>query len=221
MSLAKNMAPPPPRGRDSERTKRDILMAAMDEFSEFGDGSARIDRIARRAGANKALIYTYFGNKEDLYAAVLREAYAQIRHGERALDLDHMAPEEAMRALVRFTLAHFRANPWFLRLLNTENQRNGQTIRTLTDVSALHSPLVALIRSILRRGEETGVFRTGIDPVQLYVSIASLFYFPLSNVHTLSAIFQTDIGGGEWIAERGAHAEEMILGFLMHRTGTP
>jgi AcrR family transcriptional regulator len=57
--------------RDAEDTKRRLLEAAAQEFAERGIAGARIDRIAAAAQANKALIYAYFGNKEDLFDAVV------------------------------------------------------------------------------------------------------------------------------------------------------
>lgn len=61
----------PQRKRDSEATKERLLQAAIEEFSAHGLAGARIDEIAARAGANKRLIYNYFGSKDDLFDAVL------------------------------------------------------------------------------------------------------------------------------------------------------
>ena len=72
---------------------------------------ARIDRIAAASGMSKPMIYSYFGDKDDLYAAALREAYVQIREGERTLNLSNLAPSDAIRALVEFTLDHFIEKP--------------------------------------------------------------------------------------------------------------
>ena len=50
----------------------------------------------------------------------------------------------------------------------------------------MNSPLIATLAQFLERGRKEGSFRGGVDPVQLYVSIAGLSYFYLSNSHTLS-----------------------------------
>ena len=71
--------------RDSERSRAAVLAAAMKEFAESGYGGARIDKVAERAGVNKQLIYYYFGNKDDLYLAVLDSAYSALRSAEAAL----------------------------------------------------------------------------------------------------------------------------------------
>lgn len=199
--------------RNAERSRRAILDAALVEFSEFGHAGARIDNVAERAGVSKPLIYSYFGDKEDLYAAALREAYVQIRAGERTLDLDNKDPETAIRALVSFTLHHFRSAPWFISMLNTENLRGGSAIRRIEDVSEIQSPLIEELRKVLQRGVREGVFRPNVDPIELYITIASLFYFPLSNRHTLSAVFGCTITD-DWLDQRRVDAEEMVIRFL-------
>lgn len=199
--------------RDADRSRRAILDAALEEFSGLGHAGARIDAIAARAGVSKPLIYSYFGDKDALYMAALREAYVQIRAGENALDLDSMDPEAAIRALVAFTLGHFRAKPWFVSMLNTENLRGGTTIRAMRDAGEIQSPLVARLGTILARGEAAGIFRAGVDPVDLYIAIASLCYFPISNRHTLRVVFGCPIDA-DWLARRERDAAEMVLGFL-------
>ena len=68
------------------KTRQKILEAATQEFARYGLGGARVDRIATRAGANKRMLYYYFGDKDELFLAVLEESYAQIRGAERELD---------------------------------------------------------------------------------------------------------------------------------------
>jgi len=183
---APELATAPQRQRDAARTKATILKAARDEFCEQGLNGARVDAIAARAKANKRLLYHYFGNKEALYSAVLLDAYQEIRLGERQLSLGQYDPVEAMDRLVRFTFRHFLANPWFPRLLAVENLQNARFLKKIKDIPALHSPLVAELKDILQRGSASGVFRTDVDPMQLYISIAGLGYFYVSNMKTLS-----------------------------------
>ncbi len=202
--------------RDAERSRRAILDAALEEFAELGHAGARIDSIAARAGVSKPLIYSYFGDKDALYLAALREAYVQIRAGENELELDSKDPEAAIRALVGFTLEHFRSKPWFVSMLNTENLRGGASIREMGDAGEIQSPLVARLRKILERGAAAGLFRAGIDPVDLYISIAALCYFPISNRHTLRVVFNCPIDAA-WLARRERDAAEMVLDYLRPR----
>jgi AcrR family transcriptional regulator len=201
------------RKRNPEVTRAAILQAALEEFSAAGHSGARMDRIARRAGVSKPMIYDYFGDKNALYAAALREAYLQIRTGEARLQLDTLAPDEAIRALVRFTMDHFYRNPWFIRMLNTENLMGGETVRALEDAYEIQSLLLERVAEILRRGRAQGVFRARIEPVELYIFVASVCWFPISNMHTLRAVFRAPISE-EWLAEHAGRAAEMILTYL-------
>lgn len=202
-----------PRRRNAEASRSSILQAALVEFSTQGYDGARVDNVAVRAGVSKPLIYDYFGDKEALYAAALLEAYVQIREGEKKLDLDGLDPAEAIRKLVTFTLEHFRRNPWFISILNTENLRGGATINQIHDAAGVQSDLVKKIRRILVEGERQGRFRVGIDPVELYFFIASLCYFPLSNIHTLRSVFQRPLDDA-WLDRHAIEAGDMIIRYL-------
>ncbi|HLS87548.1 MAG TPA: TetR/AcrR family transcriptional regulator [Burkholderiales bacterium] len=197
--------------RDPERTRRRILEAATSEFARHGLGGARVDRIAALARVNKRMLYHYFGAKEDLFLAVLEESYARIRAAERSLDLEHKDPREALRRLVAFTWRYFLEHPEFMTLLNSENLHKGRHVARSRRVREIHSPLVGTLRHILRRGEREGLFRRGVDPVQLYISIAGECYFYLSNRFTLSRIFGRDLMHPRALAARARHNASMIL----------
>ena len=200
--------------RNPERTREQILDAARTEFSGKGLGGARVDEIARRAGANKRMLYHYFGNKDDLFLAVLEDAYARIRRAEGALKLENLDPEEGMRRLVDFTFTFIAGNPWFVRLLDSENLHQARHLQKSATVRRMHFPLAGVIGDLLRRGHAAGVFRDGVDAVQLYISMAGLAYFYFSNIHTLSTIFGRDLMDAAALAERRRHAAEVILGYL-------
>lgn len=206
--------PAAPSPRDADASRARILAAATQEFSRHGLSGARVDGIAARAKANKRMLYYYFGGKDALFLAVLEAAYERIRGEERQLDLSARPPVEGMRELVTFTWRHFLAHPEFISLLATENLHRAKHLRRSTRIRSLHSPLVAMISDLLARGVRQGVFRTGVDPVQLYVSIAALGYFYLSNAYTLSAIFGRDLTAAEAKDERIAHVVDLVLGAL-------
>ena len=203
-----------PGSRDPERTRQKILAAATEEFARHGLGGARVDRIAARAGANKRMLYYYFRHKDNLFLASLERCYADIRAAERSLDLDHLEPRKALQRLVEFTWNYYLRHPEFLTLLNSENLHRARHLKRSRDIAAMHSPLIALLRDLLLRGERAGTFRKGVDPVQLYISIAALGYFYLSNRHTLSTIFERDLLAPKSKAERLKHMSELVLGYL-------
>jgi len=200
--------------RNPARNQERILKAATGEFARFGLGGARVDRIAARAGANKRMLYYYYGNKEDLFLAVLEASYARIRRAEMGLHLLDLDPVQGMRRMVEFTWNYYLKHPEFLTLLNSENLHRARHLKRSRDIAAMHSPLIALLRDLLLRGERAGKFKKGVDPVQLYISIAALGYFYLSNRHTLSTIFERDLLAPKSKAERLKHMTELVLGYL-------
>lgn len=200
--------------RNPVRNQERILQAATEEFARYGLGGARVDRIAARAGANKRMLYYYYGNKEDLFLAVLEDSYAHIRRAELGLRLQDLDPVQGVRRLVEFTWDYYLKHPEFLTLLNSENLHRARHLKRSRDIAAMHSPLIALLRDLLQRGERAGKFRKGVDPVQLYISIAALGYFYLSNRHTLSTIFERDLLAPREKAGRLRHMVELVLGYL-------
>jgi AcrR family transcriptional regulator len=202
------------RGRDPERTRARILDAATREFARYGLGGARVDRIAASAGANKRMLYYYFGDKDALFQAVLEHSYESIRNAEQELNLLDVDPVEGVARLVAFTWHYYIAHPEFLTLLNSENLHRGKHLKGSRRIRATNSPLIATLDEILARGVRGGTFRPGIDALQLYISIAGLSYFYLSNNHTLSAVFGRELSTPDARAERLAHMIELVVGSL-------
>ncbi|WP_407175999.1 TetR/AcrR family transcriptional regulator [Bradyrhizobium sp. STM 3562] len=200
--------------RDPEGMRLRILEAAKQEFAAHGLAGARVDRIAANAGANKRMLYYHVGNKENLYLAVLEGAYEKIRAEERGLDLEHLDPPEAIKRLIEFTWNYFLRNPEFLALLNTENLQRARHLKRSTNVKSLHSPFVEMIRTVVTRGVESGDFQVAVDPVQLYISIAALAFFYLSNSATLSVIFGRDLLSQQAKEERLDHMVGLVLAAL-------
>ena len=208
-------AGPERRTRDRERTRGAILEAARAAFARSGLGGARVDEIAEAAGANKRMLYYYFGQKEDLFLAVLERAYEKIRGEEQNLNLTQVEPTEAIRRLIAFTWNYYIENPSFPILLNSENLHRARHLKRSSRVRTLHSPFVATIADVLERGAKSGLFRAGVDPIQLYISIAGISYFYLSNNHTLSTIFDRDLMAPKARLERLSHMTDVVLGYLV------
>jgi AcrR family transcriptional regulator len=200
--------------RDPARTRAVILSAATQEFAARGLTGARVDAIAKRARVNKRMIYHYFGGKDGLYLAVLEATYEAIRAAEQDLHLTDRDPVDGMRELVLFTWRYFIAHPEFLSLLGTENLHQAAYLKRSKRIRELHSPLVGGISALLERGAAARVFRAGVDPVELYITIAALGFFYLSNRHTLSTIFGRDLSGRQSLKARERHIVDVVLGYL-------
>ncbi len=205
------------RERNADRTQQAILRAATQEFSSAGLNGARMERIAAVAGVNKRLVYYYFESKELLFLSVLEDTYARIRAAERVLKLENLDPATAVRRLIEFTWHYYIENPEFLTLLNSENLHKARHLQRSSQIQEMNSPLVQLLSDVVERGQKDGLFRGGVDPVQLYISIASLCYFYLSNNHTLSTIFGRDLLAPTALSERLSHMTEVIMGYLLRK----
>ena len=203
-----------PAKRNPERTKELIHQAALAEFSEMGYGGARVDTIAKRAGVNKRMLYHYYGSKDDLFLYVLERAYEKIRSHEAMLDLGNLNPEQAVKELVTFTFRYHRDNPEFMRLLNNENLYKAEHIKQSKKIRQMHSPFVDMMKDVLLRGERVGHFRANVDPVQFYITVASVAYFYLSNIYTLSTIFGRKLHSKDELDKRLEHCVEVVLGYL-------
>ena len=202
------------RTNDPERTMADILVVATQEFSEKGLAGARIDVIAEAMRTSKRMIYYYFGSKEGLYIAVLEEAYRRIRAIEADLHLDDLAPEAALRKLVGFTVDYQLANPDFIRLVMTENIHRGEYLAQSTAIHKLNVPAIEGLRKVYERGVAEGVFRAGLEAIDLHMSISALSVFNVANRHTFSLIFQREMETPAALAARRESITEMVVRFV-------
>jgi len=207
------------RKRDPEGMQRKILEAATEEFANHGFGGARVERISRRAHTVDRMLYYYFGSKEKLFRTVLEQAYEQLGEAEQQLALSTTPPREAMEALIRFTWDYYCAHPEFIRLLNSENQHRGQHLKKSTRVSQLSFPLLTILSELLERGAQAGVFRKHIDAVQIYVTIAALGYFYLSNRYTLSRFLSRDLMEEKQRTAWLEHMTRVVLEHVCEREG--
>jgi AcrR family transcriptional regulator len=200
--------------RDPDRTVQSILEAATAEFTAKGIAGARVDAIAERAGVNKRMLYHYFGDKNGLYLAALESAYTAIRTAERGLAFDLDDPKGAVTLLVRFTFNYFVERPEFLALLAAENLERAANLKNSKAIAMIQSPFMSTLGQILERGVEHGEFRPGVDPVDLYITIASLAAFYVSNRWTLSTAFNRDLTTPERMEHWVRHIEQVVLGSL-------
>ncbi|SAL43314.1 TetR/AcrR family transcriptional regulator [Caballeronia humi] len=203
--------------RDPEGTRRRILLAAADEFAAGGLFGARVDQIARRAETNERMLYYYFGSKEQLFTAVLEHAFGALVDTERSLDLDGIAPVEAMTRLAHFVWDYYRDHPELLRLINNENLHEARYIKGSTRIRELISPVVATLAGILERGAKAGLFRNDVDPLKFYVTLSGLGYYIVSNRFTLEATFGLDFSQADQRGDMVRMNTELLLAYLMRK----
>lgn len=196
--------------RNPEKTRKNILDAAAKEFAGAGLGGARIDRIAEESGCNKRMIYHYFGSKDGLYQEVLTALYTEMRQHELAIELDQANPVDALVELADRTFDFFVQRPEFIRILNDANLTQSQPSAETGPRGDLTADLIRQIAQLLDKGQKAGTVRAGLDATQLYVSIAGLGYFYLSNGYTLGALFQRDLLAAPEIEVRRDHVRAAV-----------
>lgn len=218
MTDAQTISKPRRRKEALGTTSRDVLLkAAKEAFAARGLEGARVDDIAARAGINKQLVYHYFGSKDGLYTAVLEEIYREIREREQELHLASFPAEEAMRRLVEFSFDYLADHPEFVALIADENAHAGRHLQGSVQVEEMNRPIIDLLRETLERGMDEGIFRKGLEPLHIYLSIAGMAFFYFANIHTLSRVFNRGLRSETAIAERRAHIVDFVLNAIRAR----
>ena len=202
------------RTNDPARTMAEILQVATHEFADKGLSGARIDAIAAATRTSKRMIYYYFGSKDGLYLAVLEEAYRRMRAIESDLHLGDLAPVQALQRLVEFTYDHHRDNEDFIRLVMNENIQRGDYLRQSQSIQQLNTQAIESVRDVYDRGVAQGVFRPGLDPVDIHSAISAFTFFNVSNRHTFGLIFQDRHSQDKANTLKRVHVVELILRFV-------
>lgn len=181
------------RSTDPALTRERILKYGTEEFARLGFGGARVDRIAERCGLSKNMLYYYFKSKEGLFIAVLERMYQALRDQQKDISVRGSDPLLALEQLIHHTFGALKENPSAIPLMNEENKHQGKYIRKSGRMRALYNPLVETVGFILEKGHDEGIFRSGLDPVEVYLSLSSMCYHLLSNQYTLEIALNRDL----------------------------
>jgi len=204
----------PTRAQDPEGTRQNIIEVAAQEFALNGLSGARIDEIAAKTRSSKRMIYYYFGSKEGLYLSALENAYRQVREGEAQLDVAGLPPLDALKRLVEFTFDHHHQHEEFIRMVMIENIHHGEFLERSDVIRELNVTAIGNIEAIYAKGLADGVFRPGLDPLEIHWQISALCFFNVSNRATFSKIFGKDVGSPAAQASLRQQAVEMVLRFV-------
>ena len=202
-----------PSSRNPELTKKKILEAGEQCFAEKGFYGARIDEISDCSGVNKRMIYAYFGNKESLYLAVLKQVYSRMQQ----MELNHIAAEgdckEAVVSIIRNNYQFLYENPTVVKIMMWENLNEAQFAKSVS-LRSIKQPVYDKIRSVLNRGIAEGVFREEIDVESVVFDTIAFSFSYFSNRYTLSQIFDTDFNREDEMQRRVEHICDCILQYL-------
>jgi TetR/AcrR family transcriptional regulator len=165
-------------GRPARVSPDRILAAAAFEFAERGFGGARVDRIARRARVNKAMIYYHFTSKQALYRALLREMFTLV--GNRLHQIassSRTSPEKIDEAIAMFA-DMIQQHAAFPAIMLREVAEGGAHLDAETLTALTRVP--RLVAAIVEEGISTGVFRA-VNPVFAHFTLLAPIVFYLAN----------------------------------------
>jgi AcrR family transcriptional regulator len=207
--------PPPRRQRRAPaETRREVIQAAIAEFAAKGFAGARVDDIAARMRTTKRMIYYYFGGKAQLYAAVLEHVYGRMRDAEQALQIDTRPAMEALRRLVEVTFDHHAQHPEFVRLVSVENIQEARIVAASGTIPARNAAIIGTLRDLIARGQAEGVFRDGLDALDLHMLISGFCFYRISNRHTLHAIYGRPMDTAATTAAHRGMIVEAVLRYV-------
>lgn len=202
------------RSELADQTRADIIDVATAEFVDKGLAGARIDVIAAKTQSSKRMIYYYFGSKDDLYRAVLEQAYANIRAAERTIDIETMDATAGLRTLVAHTFNYHHRHPEFVRLVMNENILHGAHIEALSSIKDRNRDALSTIRALLDKGVAEGVFREGLDPLAIHLTMSAMCFYNQSNRYTLRAGFGIDLADEGISARRREEIADAVVAYV-------
>jgi AcrR family transcriptional regulator len=202
------------RSHEALETRENILVVATREFADKGLAGARIDEIAEKTQSSKRMIYYYFGGKDELYRAVLERAYQHIRAQEQAAHFEELQPDEALRAIIGHNFDYHFDHPEFVRLVMNENVHHGEHIAQIESMKERNRSVIDSLALILNKGEALGLFRSGVDPVDLHTTISALSFYNVSNRHTFLHNFGVDFTAPEVRARRRNQTIGCVLNWV-------
>src|SRR5690606_16030559 len=141
-------------------------------------------------------------------------SYFELVEIERRIDVNALDPLDAIAALVSAKFEHYIKFPHYVEFIKLENVYRGRHLKLSTRLAELRAPLIAIIQRVLERGQASGVLRSGIDPLDLYISICALGFFVFSNKYTLGAIFNSDVTGREALQRRRKLIIDMVTAYM-------
>lgn len=202
------------RTREStDRTRENILRHATREFSTRGFDGARVDRIADRCRLSKNTLYYHFGSKDGLITAALERMYENLRQRQAEAEIPTDDPKGALSAIVEHTFKAFLEHPEIIRLLNEENLYKAVHVKKANFLKQLYDPLFLKLSEVLEAGSKQGVFRKGVDPVYVYITISSMAYHYISNMFTLEIALGRDISSPEAYDGWQAHILDVVMSY--------
>jgi TetR/AcrR family transcriptional regulator len=145
-----------------------LFRAAAEEFAEQGYDAAGVDRIASRAGVNKAMLYYHFGSKRAIYVEVLRDMFRAVGARARAIADGPGSAADKLDTWIAAIVGEAAARPWFPPMMLRELASGAP--RFDPDTFAMMNNIFAAVSDVIAQGRREGVFRDA-DPLLTHLTI--------------------------------------------------
>ena len=189
--------------RNPERTRERILSAALKEFAAHGFAGARVDAIARRAAINKRMLYHYFGDKEDLFKAVLRRKIAERNAWAEA------SSGEPTETLPFWFEAACKDTDW-IRMLEWEALQGAD--KKLIDARQRRAAVARGLERIRQR-QARGQVSAEFEPRHVMLAMRSLTMFPAAFPQLTRLIMGRAVSDPKFQKERAEFLRQFAAAF--------
>src|SRR4051812_6685056 len=186
-----------------------ILAAAAGEFAARGFAGARVDRIARRARINKAMLYYHFRSKQGLYDALLRRTFAEAAARMRAIAASDLEPADKIDQVIADIAGFVKEHRHFPAIMLREIAEGGAHLdaATLAELAAVPRAVGAIVADGVKRG----LFRP-VDPIAAYFTMFPPIVFYLAGAPIRSRLSsQHLLNANRWPPDRfGRHLQQSL-----------
>jgi AcrR family transcriptional regulator len=205
--------------RPAPDTRARLLAAATDEFASRGFDGAAVDRIARRAGLNKAMIYYHFRNKQALYLEILRDMFASVGVETERIVATTLPPARKLDLFIETLMREARARPHFPPMMLREIAEGGRHLDRLTLLAV--GTVFRSVVAILQQGQREGQFAPA-DPTLTYFTIVGPMIFYLASTPVRAALSRMRVmNAGLDPDVFVAHVQEMARRMVRHQPTKP
>lgn len=189
-----------------------ILAAAAKEIEAKGIDAAKISVIAEQAGVTKQLVYHYFKTKDQLYSAILESVAQGMRLSKNLEVYEQLSPEDGIRYIIDTIFSGFANNPSYVVWALDQALHEGTHISNANDFTpAMKQFIDGTFSKLLKRGEQSGDFRVGLDPNITFWLIFNLVVSCFLNKNTMTKVTNIDFQGEEARELWRSSASEFIL----------
>jgi len=189
-----------------------LFQAAAIEFSEKGYDAAGVDRIAARAGVNKAMLYYHFRSKRGLYVAVLRDVFRAVGTRARAIADGPGSAQDKIDRWIATIVDEAAARPWFPPMMLRELASGAP--RLDPDTFTMMNAVYAAVRDVIVQGQRAGEFRD-VDPLLTHMTIMPpiLIFFARQRVLATNKIIE-ELAAPRQLQEFVRHMQAAVRGML-------